>query len=341
MEDETTCLKKRCGVVLAPAFAIQLKGAITLIDYESYDIEFETRAERRHKARGKARTRKAAVIAEVETPVDDAGYGFQPSYKSSHHDHGEMQWIVSALSACYDDKIIDDVLRAVKGGKEASVYVCQAHPSTGQRFLAAKIYRPRAFRSLKNDAIYREGRQVIGEEGKTIKARDKRMQRAIRKMTRFGQDLRIGSWIGHEYETLRALYEAGVDIPRPYAQGNGAIVMTYLGDADAAAPTLNNVALEAGEARTLFERVLHNVELMLTQHCIHADLSAYNILYWDGAITLIDFPQAVDPRVNRHAATLLARDVERVCQYFARFGVKADAARLSSGLWARYMRGEL
>ncbi|HLF26035.1 MAG TPA: RIO1 family regulatory kinase/ATPase [Anaerolineae bacterium] len=315
-----------------------------MIDYESYEREFETRAERRRKARpNKSKPPKAALLpdAEAEPPSDDTGYGFHPTYKSSHHDHGEMQWIVSALSQFYYDKLIDDVLRAVKGGKEASVYVCAAHPSTGVDFIAAKIYRPRMFRSLKNDALYREGREVIGEEGKTIKARDQRMKRAVDKMTRFGQVLRSISWISHEYETLQRLHAAGADVPRPYTLGESAILMTYLGDEANPAPTLNTVALERDEAHALFERVLHNLELMLAQHRVHADLSAYNILYWEGAISLIDFPQAVDPRVNRHAEALLTRDVERVCQYFKRYGVKADAARLAAGLWSRYMHAEL
>jgi RIO kinase 1 len=313
-----------------------------MIDDEVYETQFETRAERRRARPGGISKRKPTDVRAARTDTaDDAEPGFRPSYKSSHHDHGEMQWIIDAVSGFYADKLIDDVLRAVKGGKEASVYVCRAHASTGVPFMAAKIYRPRMFRSLKNDALYREGRQIIGEEGKSIKARDQRAQRAVKNMTRFGQELRIGSWIGHEYETLRQLHAAGADIPKPYAQSGTAIVMAYLGDENAAAPTLNNVALEANEARRLFERVMHNVELMLAHHCVHADLSAYNLLYWDGEITLIDFPQAVDPRVNRHAASLLARDVERTCQYFARFGVQADAGRLSSGLRARYMRGEM
>ncbi len=311
--------------------------------YEAYETLFETRAERRHRTRlaGKPDRKPEAIAAELSDPNDGGDYGLQPRYKSSHHDHGELQWIIRALSGFYADKLIDDVLRIVKGGKEASVYVCQAHPSTGVEFLAAKIYRPRMFRSLKNDALYREGRGLIGEEGKTIKARDRRVQRAVKHMTRFGQELRIGSWIGHEFETLRLLHQAGFDVPKPYAIGENVIVMEYLGDDENAAPTLNTVALAAGEARPLFERTLRNVEGMLAQHQVHADLSAYNVLYWDGDIKLIDFPQAVDPRINPHAQTLLERDIERVCQYFARFGVKADARRLANNLWSRYMRGEL
>ena len=37
---------------------------------------------------------------------------------------------------------------------------------------------------------------------------------------------------------------------------------------------------------------------------------------------MIDLPQAVDPRKNRHAQALLERDVERVCGFFERFGVR-------------------
>ena len=313
-----------------------------MIDYEAYEAPFETRAERRQRARpgGKPRPKPASAAA-LSDRIDASGYEFQPTYKSASNDHFEHQWIVDALSGFYYDKLIDDVLRAVKGGKEASVYMCAAHASSGVDLLAAKIYRPRMFRSLKNDALYREGRGIIGEEGKTIKARDQRVRRAVENMTRFGQELRIGSWIGHEFETLRLLYGAGCDIPRPYAQANNAIIMEYLGDEANPAPALNQVALEPDEARPLFDQILRNVELMLTQHRVHADLSAYNILYWDGAIKLIDFPQAVDPRENPHARALLGRDVERVCQYFRRYGVRTDPTALARGMWSRYMREEL
>ena len=39
------------------------------------------------------------------------------------------------------------------------------------------------------------------------------------------------------------------------------------------------------------------------------DLSAYNILYWDGKITLIDFPQVVETSTNYSAAFILEREV--------------------------------
>jgi RIO kinase 1 len=91
----------------------------------------------------------------------------------------------------------------------------------------------------------------------------------------------------------------------------------------------------------MLDRLLRNVEMMLQQGLIHGDLSAYNVLYWRGEIKIIDFPQAVDPRFNSQALPLLQRDVDRVCEYAARFGVEADAARITRTLWARFLRSEL
>jgi RIO kinase 1 len=117
--------------------------------------------------------------------------------------------------------------------------------------------------------------------------------------------------------------------------------MDYVGDARLPAPTLHEVELAPEEAQPLFERVMHNVQLMLKLNQIHADLSAYNILYWDGRITLIDFPQMVDARTNPNAYELLVRDVERICDYFVAYDVIADGAALATDMWERYMRAEI
>ncbi|NIT56687.1 MAG: serine protein kinase RIO, partial [Aliifodinibius sp.] len=76
------------------------------------------------------------------------------------------------------------------------------------------------------------------------------------------------------------------------------------------------VDLERDEAQLLFDRVIHNVELMLKHNRVHADLSAYNILYWEGEIILIDFPQAISPVNNQSAYLIFKRDMLRICEYF-------------------------
>jgi RIO kinase 1 len=113
--------------------------------------------------------------------------------------------------------------------------------------------------------------------------------------------------------------------------------MDYLGEAEMAAPVLANVTLRGREARPLFDRIVWNIELMLADSLIHGDLSAHNILYWQEGITLIDFPQVVDPYVNPYAYGLFVRDVTRVCQYFERYGIRPNPEKLAGDIWGKHV----
>jgi len=253
------------------------------------------------------------------------------TYKASRHEEG---WLLDSLGPFYDEQWFNDVLRIVKGGKEASVYLCRANPSAPTDLIAAKVYRPRTLRNLRKDHIYREGRARLDADGLVIL--DHGMQNAMEKKTTYGQQLMHRSWIEHEFRTMQSLHEAGCDIPTPYASDNNAILMDYIGVEMMAAPTLNSVPLDGNEARILFERVIHNIELMLTHQRVHGDLSAYNILYWDGEISLIDFPQAINPVRNPNAYTIFQRDILRTCEYFGSQGVASAPEKLAQDLWLAY-----
>jgi RIO kinase 1 len=266
-------------------------------------------------------------------------FGFEPT-------RFEQEWLPGSIGDFYEDEWFTSVLYRVKGGKEATVYCCEAHPSTGLKLLAAKVYRPHKFRAMRNDAVYREGRQrMVGVDSSSGSAKvfynAKRLKRAFKKKSKWGRQAQTMSWIDHEYQTLSVLHEAGADVPKPLTQGENAILMEYLGDAEWAAPTLHEVSPGPEEARRLFGRLMENVRLFLSRDRVHADLSAFNVLYWEGAFKVIDFPQAVDPVTNPHAFNLLVRDVERLCQYFAKYGIEASAVRLAEDLWRRYRRNEL
>jgi RIO kinase 1 len=308
-------------------------------DYYDYDPELNGRRRRKEQTARRPRTSRAEEVARL-ADRDDTVPSWVPSYVASlDPKHFEREWVISSLRSFYQDNHITDVLRRVKGGKEANVYCCEANPATGFDLIAAKLYRPRMLRSLKNDALYKEGRQALDKDGKEI--RGGRLQRALYKKTDFGQQVSIQSWIMHEFETMTTLYAAGVELPRPLFQRDNALLMEYLGDETTPAPVLQDIGLERSEARELFERLIANVERMLAHNIIHGDLSAYNVLYWDGEVRIIDFPQAIDARFNRNAAQLLARDVERLCQYFARYGVRAYGPAISGDLWRRYEMAEL
>jgi RIO kinase 1 len=269
------------------------------------------------------------VAAAPAPSGEGSGGAVSMSYTPARY---EEVWLGASLRSFFDQELIVDVLAQVKGGKEASVYRCRAHPRLGLEFLAAKVYRPRQFRNLRNDALYREGRPLLSAGGGAIPKRDRRAALAVQKKTEFGAKLLHTSWLMHEYKTLERLHLAGAAVPRPLAANENTILMTYYGDERRAAPTLNEVTLSANRAKPLFDEVLRNVRLMLEQGLVHGDLSAYNLLYWDGKIVLIDFPQGTSHRANQSAQFILARDVRRVCEYFARQGVPSDPSAIVAEL---------
>ena len=269
-----------------------------------------------------------AANSEFLKGQDDSSRSFNFTYQAARF---EEWWLLESLGDFYEHKWISDVLRRLKGGKEASVYLCKAGAESDAGLVAAKVYRPRSLRNLKNDGQYRAGRVDLDAEGNAIvKSAD---VHAMAKRSSYGEELRHQSWISYEYQTLELLRAAGADVPKPYAMEKNAILMDYVGDLTSAAPTLNTVTLDPDEVRPLFDRIIWNVDLLLSNQRIHGDLSAYNILYWDGDITLIDFPQVVPPESNPTAWPIFQRDVTRVCQYFATQGLKINARKLATELW--------
>jgi RIO kinase 1 len=259
--------------------------------------------------------------------------GFNPTYHPARFEEG---WLFDSVRSFYEDHLISDVLARIKGGKEANVYRCAADPLLGTALVAAKVYRPQQFRNLRNDKLYREGRQILTEAGRPVKESDHRLMRAIGKKTATGVEVSHTSWLMHEYTTLQRLYALDAAVPQPIAVNGNALLMSYHGDEQQAAPTLNGVRLEWDEANLLFKEVLRNIGIMLQHGLIHGDLSAYNILYWESTITIIDFPQVTYAQSNRHAYDILRRDVTRVCEYFAAQGVRCAPAAITNELWDRY-----
>ncbi len=302
-----------------------------LIDYDDeLDYDASGKRQRTDTRRPFAKmTRKMAEEANrFKQAQTDYRSDFQFTYEPARF---EEWWLLTSLGDFYDHKWISDVLQRVKSGKEASVYQCKAGIAASGDLVAAKVYRPWSLRNMKQDGMYRQGRADLDDEGRQVI--EDGMLHAIEKKTEYGRQLLHQSWIAYEFRSMQRLQKAGADVPVPYVMAHNAILMGFVGDRQGCAPTLNEVGLERGEARTLFDRVLRNIDILLSLGLIHGDLSAYNILYWNREIRLIDFPQVVSPRENKNGYMIFQRDVRRVCDYFARQGVQANPERLARELW--------
>ena len=317
-----------------------------LDEYAEYEAAFDPmqtdrRARRKRKAKVVHIAKKSTdqQIVELAEDISRLEAGFKITYQPARH---EGKWLLSSLQPFYQQGVISDVIAQVKGGKEASVYRCEATEAFAQandmdtRMIAAKVYRPRQFRNLSNDAMYRQGRNILKSNGKAAKKTDHRMMRAVGKKTAYGVQVSHTSWLMYEFNTLSALHRAGAAVPPAYSSGENAILMGYIGDERRAAPALNEIDLTPEDAMPLFKSVLHNVDLLLGQGWIHGDLSAYNILYWDGEVTLIDFPQVTHCKDNPNAYNILRRDIQRVCEYFSQYEVRANPHQITQSFWEKY-----
>jgi len=301
------------------------------LDNDEQTENFLNKDKRRQRFPGRHFKYVRAANAEFLQGQDDSSRSFNFTYSAARFEEG---WLLDSLGDFYEHQWITDVLMRLKGGKEASVYLCRSGPAIEAPLVAAKVYRPRSLRNLKNDGQYRTGRADLDAVGHVI-VNDGDLH-AMEKRTNYGEELRHQSWIAYEFQTLEILQAADADVPKPYAMEKNAILMDYIGDLERAAPTLNSVTLDPDEARSLFERVIWNIDLLLSNQRIHADLSAYNILYWDRDITLIDFPQVVPPEANPAAWTIFLRDVTRICQYFHSQGMRSNPRKLAAELWTSH-----
>jgi RIO kinase 1 len=274
-------------------------------------------------------TEAKAFVAFLRLRVSGAGTGSQPLGEEMTT---ALEIDEGLLDAFIGDGSITEVLYVVRSGKEATVYCCRSAATSGDGLVAAKVYRPLERRNFHNDAVYQTGRDI------PFSGQDRR---ALANKSRHGRDLQYGTWINAEFQTMRMLYEAGADVPEVLRRSNGAILMEYFGDETAPAPMLNRVTLPREQADKFLRGIIDNVTLWLANHLVHGDLSPYNLLYWEGRIVAIDFPQAVDARVNPNAKSLLFRDLENVCEHFGRYGIRADATRIANALWANYRTGRL
>lgn len=227
-------------------------------------------------------------------------------------------------------RLVDRVEGVIGDGKEATVYQCSMSAGVGFDRAVAKVYRAQKFRAFSNANQYVDPSQI----------RDQRTRRAIRNKTRRGRQMAHHLWLEREWETMTRLYDAGADIPEPYAHTPNAILMQLAGDDQGPAPQLRHVRLSDEELEQAFEDLMRNVAIFLSCDRVHGDLSAYNVLWWQGRVMLIDLPQAVEAS-SPEARSLLERDVGNVCSHFARAGLHYDAGEIAHDLWMLWRRGRL
>ncbi|MBN1175252.1 serine protein kinase RIO [Candidatus Woesearchaeota archaeon] len=197
----------------------------------------------------------------------------------------------------------EELKGSVALGKEANVFV--ATNKEGEQ-IAIKIYR------LEN-CNFNKMYEYISQDPRYLNLKgDKRRI--------------IFAWTQREYRNLLKAREL-IRVPTPMTFKDNIVVTEFIDDEGEAAPQLKDSHLE--NPQETFDEIVEMMKQLFKTGLIHGDLSEFNILMQHGKPVFIDFSQATAKEAP-NAKELLKRDIENICRFFRKQGVKLSQEEVYS-----------
>ncbi|TFG08850.1 serine protein kinase RIO [Candidatus Heimdallarchaeota archaeon] len=193
--------------------------------------------------------------------------------------------------------IIKDIGFCVSTGKEANVYHGIGYK--GEE-LAIKIYRTTTA-EFKRNWMYVEG--------------DPRF-----KGYKKGTYAFIYTWARKEFKNLKRMNDAKIRVPVPITVDKNVLVMEFIGKKEKSAPLIREAKLK--KPHKIYGQIIDFIfKLYDDATMVHADLSEYNILFFNKKPVFIDVSQSV-LIAHPYAPAFLYRDIQNINRYFS--GLRVD-----------------
>ena len=197
-----------------------------------------------------------------------------------------------ALYKLVHKKLISVIGGPISTGKEANVF----YGERDGRGIAIKIYRIQT-------ANFKAMTEYLAGDRRFASIRGSR--KGI-----------VFAWTKKEYSNLARAHEVGIPVPEPLAFDRNILLMEFLGREEVPYPQLRNA--EVADYGVTYGEILGYIERLYQEaRLVHADLSEYNILYYEKPY-VIDMGQAVTVDHPR-ASAFLIRDIRNINRYFSRY----------------------
>lgn len=212
------------------------------------------------------------------------------------------------------------LIRDIKSGKEASLVLIEINH--GLKCL--KIYNRLSMASKSNNE-YLSGKWF----------RQKNTRKAIDKGNKFSHDLLKKLWIKREFYLLKKLYQQKAIVPQVFDYNNDSIIMEYLGDLTLSAPLIKDIDFTQKQAQKAFDLIIESIKIFFKNGIVHADLSEFNILWWQQKPYIIDFPQSIDIRNNLNYKKFLEKDINNIVIFFNKW-IPINQKKLMANILASF-----
>jgi len=202
--------------------------------------------------------------------------------------------------------IVSEINGVISTGKEANVYHALSVDEDGrERHRAIKVYKTSIL-------VFKDREKYVAGEHRFKSGYNKSSNRAMVKV-----------WAEKEMRNLKRIYASGIPSPEPLYLRLHVLAMDFVGDSKGSpAPRLKDVEFvdqdSAAKWRSVYLEIIAYMRIMY-QVCklVHADLSEYNILFYDDRPYIIDVSQSVE---HDHPRSLdfLRMDIKNVNDFFGR-----------------------
>ncbi|KAK1350294.1 hypothetical protein LUQ84_000531 [Hamiltosporidium tvaerminnensis] len=196
--------------------------------------------------------------------------------------------------------------------KEGKEYVENTNSSINEAISVSKPTKEKIFAAIK---IYKTSIMPFKDREKYIQG-----EQRYKTSTSTNPRKMVKLWAEKEVRNLKRIRKSGILCPKPLYLKRNILIMTLIGEGSDAASKLKDISVSHDEFQSIYLQCLEIIKnLYRKAKLIHADLSEYNLLYYQKKVYTIDVGQSVDI-YHENGISFLIMDIKNINAFFSKKG---------------------